>query len=133
GVALVALERLETGGIAVVGGDDFARAGNRERNPILGPRYLQALFVGNGDSDEREVLAIGFDGGVVGLGPQPGPRAGRLDNVPGPFLAAFISTDFQSPRLMDHIVPSESVFELAFLAAALDLPLRNSSASSPEV
>ena len=52
GIALRCLEGFKARGVAIVGGDNFARAFNRKTQVILGTRHQQTVLVGNRHRDE---------------------------------------------------------------------------------
>src|SRR5215470_5226149 len=110
-VSLLRLERLMAGGVAVVYGDDFRRAGDFKPESVLGARDEHAGFIGDGHGDERQILAIGLECGSVGFEHDFGRRAGRLDDIFGPFPAAFVRDDFQLSRFVNHVVPAKTVFK----------------------
>ena len=52
------LERGVAGGIAVVGGDDFAWAADGERHEVFRPRHLRSTLVADGHGNIGKILSI---------------------------------------------------------------------------
>src|SRR5919202_3818262 len=107
GAVLPRLKRLVAGGVAVVHGDDLARPGNLEPDAVLRARDDEPAPVGDGDGDERQVLAVGTDARAVGLQRQAGRGAGRPHDVLGPLPAALVRHRAQLARLVADVVPAQ--------------------------
>ena len=75
--------------VAVVRGDDFARAFDLKLDVVLRARHQQTMFVRHGDGDEGKVLAVGADFGAVGLQGEFRRRAGGFHRRPSPIFCRF--------------------------------------------
>ena len=108
-MAIRRLKRGEVDGIAVVGGNDVAGAGNREVKRVVRLRHGAALFIHHGDGDEGKILAIGGDARAVRLHDQFGGRSGGGDGIGGPLLAVFVGDHLEFAGLKTHVVPNDAV------------------------
>src|ERR1035441_1307928 len=111
GAVLPGLERLEAGGVTVVGCDDLTRAGDFKGDVVLHPRHLEALLVCDSRRDVAEVLAIGLERRGIGRERDFGCGAGGLDDLSRPPGVVLVSNHFQNTRLINHVVPAQAIFK----------------------
>src|SRR4051812_49241162 len=120
GFALGEGEDVHIVGIAIVGSDDFAGAGDFEGDVVVGAGDHEAILVGDSESDEGEVVAVAGDGVAVGFELKLGGGGGGFDGVGGPLLAVLVGDDFEFAGLVFHIVPADTVGGLAVDGDAVD-------------
>src|SRR5262249_35753482 len=111
-------EGIQIGGVAVVGRDDFAGAGNVKMDGVVCQGYHPAFFINDHGGDVEQILAVGADFLAVGREDNFGRGFGGLYAVLGPAFAVLIGYNFKLAGLIFHVVPFKTVFVLAFMFPA---------------
>src|ERR1035438_6036337 len=116
-LAIVRLEGLDSGSVAVVHAGDPGRTLEREFHQVVGEGAEVAVFILHAHGDEREVVAIGGNGRPIRRQHHSRGGAGRLDLGGGDPLAALVGHGFQRARRVGHL-PHQAVLGLEFSVLA---------------